>query len=129
MIAGHETTASTISWALYELARRPDFQNEVRDEIKATRAEASLRGDSELSVADLDSMKYLLALMKVRPVDHYMYLAVNTYPKFDTPRAGDAQIPSHSTLHAPCSRPRRYHSPRDASDDEDGRNHYRHSRK
>jgi cytochrome P450 len=66
MIAGHETTASTVSWALYELARRPEFQDEVRKEIKAMRSHAAQRGDGELSVADLDSMKYLLALMKVR---------------------------------------------------------------
>jgi len=63
-LAGHETTASTTTWALYELSRHPDFQNKVREEIKETRAQAANRGDSDLSVADLDSMKYLLALMK-----------------------------------------------------------------
>ncbi|KAF8515955.1 cytochrome P450 [Gautieria morchelliformis] len=63
-LAGHETTASTTSWALYELSRHPDFQAKVREEIKATRAEAARRGDHELSVADLDSMTYLLGLMK-----------------------------------------------------------------
>jgi cytochrome P450 len=64
MLAGHETTASTITWALYELSRRPDFQNNIREEIKSTRAQAAQR-DDELSVAELDSMKYLMALMKV----------------------------------------------------------------
>ncbi|KAF8509096.1 cytochrome P450 [Gautieria morchelliformis] len=63
-LAGHETTASTTTWALYELSRHPDFQTKIREEIKATRAQASQRGDRELSVADLDSMPYLLALMK-----------------------------------------------------------------
>jgi hypothetical protein len=71
ILAGHETTASTITWTLYELARHPEFQNKVREEIKATRAHAAQRGDDELSVADLDSMKYLLALMKVRPDGSY----------------------------------------------------------
>jgi cytochrome P450 len=65
MLAGHETTASTTTWALYELARHPKFQDEVREEIKTMRERAAQRGDDELSVADLDSMKYLLALMKV----------------------------------------------------------------
>jgi cytochrome P450 len=73
MLAGHETTANSVTWALYELARHPEFQNEVRKEIEATRAQAAQRGDGELSVADLDSMKYLLALMKVRPAVHYVY--------------------------------------------------------
>lgn len=64
-LAGHETTANTITWALYELSRHREFQTEVREEIAATRARAAQRGDTELSVADLDSMKCLLALMKV----------------------------------------------------------------
>jgi len=64
MLAGHETTASTVTWALYELSRHPEFQNVVREEIKATRAQATQRGDYGMSVADVDSMKYLLALMK-----------------------------------------------------------------
>jgi len=65
MLAGHETTASTVTWAMYELSRHPEFQNEIREEIKATRVQAAQRGDAELSVADLDSMKHLVALMKV----------------------------------------------------------------
>ncbi|KAF8573774.1 cytochrome P450 [Ramaria rubella] len=64
MLAGHETTASTINWALYELSKHPEFQNLLRHEIKQTRKEAAQRGDKEFSVADLDSMKYLLALIK-----------------------------------------------------------------
>ncbi|KAF8589221.1 cytochrome P450 [Ramaria rubella] len=63
-LAGHETTASTIDWALYELSRHPEFQSKVREEIRTTRAQAAERGDTELTVADLDSMQYLLALMK-----------------------------------------------------------------
>ncbi|KAF8589039.1 cytochrome P450 [Ramaria rubella] len=64
MLAGHETTASTINWALYELSTHPEFQDLVRNEIQQTRKQAAQRGDREMSVADLDSMKYLLALMK-----------------------------------------------------------------
>jgi hypothetical protein len=59
---------------MYELSRHPEFQNEIREEIKVTRAQAAQRGDAELSVADLDSMKYLLALMKVSPQRLYLVL-------------------------------------------------------
>lgn len=78
-LAGHETTSSTISWALYELSRHPDFQNKVREEIWATRAQAAQRGDRELTVADLDSMKCLLALMKVRLLMFFLLSLQLTY--------------------------------------------------
>ncbi|KAF8525587.1 cytochrome P450 [Hysterangium stoloniferum] len=63
--AGHDTTATAITWAIYELARNPEYQTLVRNEIRATRTQATQRGEDELSVADLDSMKSLLSLMKV----------------------------------------------------------------
>ncbi|KIJ40565.1 hypothetical protein M422DRAFT_173549, partial [Sphaerobolus stellatus SS14] len=63
-LAGHDTTALTSTWAIYQLSRHPEFQQRIRDEIKATRAAARDRGDTELTVADLDSMKCLLAAMK-----------------------------------------------------------------
>lgn len=65
MLAGHETTASTVTFALYELAKHPDIQNELREEIKAARAEAERRGDSEFTIANLESMKLLNAVIKV----------------------------------------------------------------
>ena len=64
-MAGHETTASTLTWGLYELSRNPAVQTKVREEIKAARRHAAQRGEDELTVADLDSMKYLLAVIKV----------------------------------------------------------------
>lgn len=65
MVAGHETTAATLTWIAYELSRHPEFQARVREEIKQTREQAARRGDADFSVADLDSMKCLLALIKV----------------------------------------------------------------
>jgi hypothetical protein len=50
---------------LYELSKHPEVQSKLRDEIKATRAEAAGRGDQTLTISDLDSMKYTLAVMKV----------------------------------------------------------------
>ena len=34
-LAGHETTASVLSWALYQLSRHPDIQARVRTEVDA----------------------------------------------------------------------------------------------
>jgi hypothetical protein len=69
MLAGHETTASTLCWALYELAIHPEFQSIIREEIRETRAQASQRGDGEMKIADLDSMHNMSALMKVSGYD------------------------------------------------------------
>ncbi|GJJ11014.1 hypothetical protein Clacol_005243 [Clathrus columnatus] len=62
--AGHETTASSLNWALYELSRHPEYQTKLRDEIKALRTRVAERGDDEITITDLDSMQYLPALMK-----------------------------------------------------------------
>ncbi|KAF8512751.1 cytochrome P450, partial [Hysterangium stoloniferum] len=64
IFAGHESTSTTLAWALHELARHPEYQTRVRAEIRVTRAQAAQRGKVELTIADLDSMTYLLALVK-----------------------------------------------------------------
>ena len=38
-LAGHETTANTVTWVLYELARHPDHQAKLRGEIARKRRE------------------------------------------------------------------------------------------
>ena len=69
MLAGHDTTANSITWWLYELARHPDWQTRVRDEIRAVR---SKRGDDEFSVGDLEGMSVMQATlreaMRIHPI-------------------------------------------------------------
>ena len=36
LFAGHETTAKALTWALYILARAPEWQDRLREEISAT---------------------------------------------------------------------------------------------
>ena len=64
--AAQETTSSTLSWMLYELAKRPDYQARMRPEIRAVRARVAARGDADFTPDDLDSMKVVLAAIKVR---------------------------------------------------------------
>ncbi|KAF8527360.1 hypothetical protein JB92DRAFT_2826281 [Gautieria morchelliformis] len=66
MVAGHETTATTISWALYCLSIHPMVQNELRQEIKVTHLQAVQRGDA--AAMDLDSTRLLGAVLKVHSV-------------------------------------------------------------
>lgn len=64
MVAGQETTASTISWALYELAKKPAFQQRLRDEIHDMERTVQERGAAEFTVADFEAMPYLQAVLR-----------------------------------------------------------------
>jgi hypothetical protein len=62
MGAGHETTANSLSWALFELTRHPDIQDKLRTEIREKIAE---KGNNVFSGQDYESMTYLTAVVKV----------------------------------------------------------------
>ncbi|KAJ7252811.1 cytochrome P450 [Mycena rebaudengoi] len=64
MQAGHETTANTMSFALFELSRRPDVQTKLRAEILEMEQTVRARGDSEITGTDFDNMPYTQAVMK-----------------------------------------------------------------
>ena len=65
-VAGHDTTASTLSFALWELARHPEYQERMRQEIRAARAKVAARGgSSEFTMEDLDSLTLSLNAIKV----------------------------------------------------------------
>jgi len=64
LFAGHETTGKTLVSILWELARKPHIQERLRAEIVETLEKVRARGDSDFSVNDLDSMPYLIAVVK-----------------------------------------------------------------
>ncbi|KAG1856005.1 cytochrome P450 [Suillus subalutaceus] len=64
LFAGHETTSNTVSWALLELARRPEIQSRLRAEIRETEAAVHARGDVNFTIADFDAMPYTDAVVK-----------------------------------------------------------------
>ncbi len=75
-VAGHETTAATLSFALYELARHPEYQERMRQEIRAARAKVMARGGGEFTTEDLDSLTLSMNAIKasvdvVFPIDGY----------------------------------------------------------
>lgn len=63
--AGHETTASTISLIMYELAKHPEYQARMRGEVKAARAQMHASGRADFTVEDLDNMPLCLNAIKV----------------------------------------------------------------
>ncbi|KAJ7187843.1 cytochrome P450 [Mycena filopes] len=64
MQAGHETTATTMSWTILELTQNPHVQTRLRAEILATHDAIRERGDTEFTAADYDVMPYTTAVMK-----------------------------------------------------------------
>ncbi|KAF3908372.1 hypothetical protein AA313_de0209908 [Arthrobotrys entomopaga] len=56
MAAGHETTAAAVSWAVYELSRRPEIAEKLRTAIR----EAVPSMDSEsITMETIESIRYL----------------------------------------------------------------------
>ncbi|KAG7094556.1 hypothetical protein E1B28_005384 [Marasmius oreades] len=62
IFAGHETSASSLNWVLYELAKHPEDQQKVFQEINALRNGTGNNG--EISPKELDSLVYLNAAIK-----------------------------------------------------------------
>ncbi|KAI0306242.1 cytochrome P450 [Multifurca ochricompacta] len=61
LLAGHDTTANTLTWFFYEVARHPDAQERIRQEIAVVRARTN---SEEYTTSDLDSMVYTQAALK-----------------------------------------------------------------
>jgi len=55
-----------IAWGLYELAKHPEVQARLREEIIETRNKIKARGETEFTTNDFDAMPYTIAVMKVR---------------------------------------------------------------
>ncbi|KAK7745019.1 hypothetical protein SLS53_003254 [Cytospora paraplurivora] len=59
LAAGHETTASSMTWAVYLLARHPGVQRRLREEV---RARLPPPGAAAVSSLDVDHLPYLSAV-------------------------------------------------------------------
>ncbi|XP_040820612.1 cytochrome P450 4F2-like [Ochotona curzoniae] len=61
MFAGHDTTASGLSWALYNLARHPEYQERCRQEVRELLRD---RDPEEIEWDDLAQMTFLTMCLK-----------------------------------------------------------------
>ncbi|KAK0703812.1 cytochrome P450 [Lasiosphaeria miniovina] len=60
LAAGHETTASSMTWAIYLLAKHTDVQARLRAEIRQNLP--PITGNSAISSTEIDSLPYLNAV-------------------------------------------------------------------
>jgi cytochrome P450 len=65
MLAGHDTTALSLSWLLFELSRNPKDQQRILDEIDDARSKIRARGDDDFIISDLEGMTFMNACLKV----------------------------------------------------------------
>lgn len=59
LIAGHETSTGSLTWATYLLARHPDMQERLRDQIRASIP--SIASGAPVTADDIDNLPYLQA--------------------------------------------------------------------
>ncbi|PPQ93824.1 hypothetical protein CVT25_013533 [Psilocybe cyanescens] len=64
LLAGFETTATSLTWTLLELALHPDVQDKLRREIHQKERDVKARGDTQFSASDFEDMPYLTAVLK-----------------------------------------------------------------
>lgn len=86
LLAGHDTTAISITWLLWELAKHPGYQVTIREELAVARTGATARGDNDLSIADLEGLTMLQAVMKV--IDPRFLLSLHNDSELTRLRSG-----------------------------------------
>lgn len=68
LAAGHETTASALTWAVYLLAKHPEMQRRLRDEVHASQlpspVEAPTSANCSVTAGLIDQMPYLDAFCR-----------------------------------------------------------------
>jgi cytochrome P450 len=99
LLAGHETTASTLSWAWYEISRQPEIAERMRDEALAA------FGDGLPTYEDLRRLPYTAMViqetMRLHPAVWILprrALAADNVAGFEIPAGADVMICPY-TLH------------------------------
>ncbi|CAO3627588.1 unnamed protein product [Cunninghamella blakesleeana] len=89
LIAGHDTTANTLAWCLYELNHHPDVQAKVLQEI----ANVGITHDKLPTVEQISNLKYMHQVLKETLRLHSPVRALSKYCKQDCIVPGGYKIP------------------------------------
>ena len=96
LLAGQETTASALAWAVYILCKNPNIQTRLHDEVRSALPDPTA-DNSKISASDIDGLPYLNAVCNEvlrlwPPVSLTLRVAAN-----DTTIAGQ-HIPKDTTI-------------------------------
>lgn len=94
LAAGHETTAKALTWALYLLARAPEWQQKLHDEA------ISASGDHGLDARSLDALVLTKQVVK-ETMRLYPPAPVMTRITLAPMRLDDAELPAGTTIVIP----------------------------
>ncbi|KAI0306241.1 cytochrome P450 [Multifurca ochricompacta] len=61
LLAGHDTSANSLTWFFWELAKHPESARAIHEEIAAVRARI---GSRDFSISDLEGMSTMVAALK-----------------------------------------------------------------
>ena len=74
VLAGHITTATTLTWLFHELSCHQGYQAKMREEISQARVRLRERGVDDFGMEELEGMPLVLAAVKVRAVVTFVCL-------------------------------------------------------
>jgi cytochrome P450 len=63
LLAGHETSGTSLTWLLWRLSQNPKVQDRLRAEVRAARRAAIQAGRDEISSDELEGLEYLDAVV------------------------------------------------------------------
>jgi cytochrome P450 len=86
LAAGHETTAKALTWTLYILARAPEWQERIREEVRA------VAGDAPIAAGHLEKLVVTRAVLE-EAMRLYPPAPVMTRQTATTTRMGGATLP------------------------------------
>ncbi|KAL8661661.1 MAG: hypothetical protein Q9168_008363 [Polycauliona sp. 1 TL-2023] len=64
LAAGHETTASALTWAVYLLAKNPHIQNRLREEVQSHLPHPLDNSDAVVTSEEIEKMPYLNSICR-----------------------------------------------------------------
>jgi len=64
ILAGHETSSTTLLWILAYMSQFPDIQKKLREEIVAAKDAAAAEGRSHLTVEEINQLSYTDAVVR-----------------------------------------------------------------